>query len=60
MTVAVNVVVVPAATVAVFGAMETLIPGTMTNPCADAAVFATEVAVRATSRSPAGGAVGAV
>ena len=42
------------------GATETLTPDTVMDACADAAVLATDVAVRATARFPANGVVGAV
>jgi hypothetical protein len=59
-TVAVKLKVAPARTVAVPGAMETVIPGTVTVAAANAAAFVTELAVIVTPKSPAGGVLGAV
>ena len=59
-TVAVKEAVAPATTVAEAGAMAILIPGTITVACPEAVVLLTEVAVRLTVKSPAGGLVGAV
>ena len=52
--------VAPAATLAEVGATAILIPGTITVACPEAVVLATEVAVRLTVKSPAGGSVGAL
>jgi hypothetical protein len=64
-TVAVNCAVLPTCTVAVLGAMETVIGGTVLAGTvivaeADLVGSAAEVAVRITFRSLAGGVVGAV
>ncbi len=59
-TVAVNCAVAPAASVAVFGATETVIPGIVTMAVADTEVLVTEVAVRVTVKLPAGAIGGAV
>lgn len=59
-TVAENCVFAPACTVAEGGETATLIPGTVMLAEAVAPLFAAAVAIRATARSPAGSAAGAV
>ena len=59
-TVAVNLAVAPACTVAVLGATETAIPGITTVAKADAEVLVTDVAVMVTVKLLAGGMAGAV
>ena len=59
-TVAVNLAVAPACTVAVLGATETAIPGITTVAKDDTEVLATEVAVIVTVKLLAGGVTGAL
>jgi hypothetical protein len=59
-TVAVNCVFAPANTVADEGDTATFVPGTVMLAAAETLLFATEVAVSVTERSPAGMLTGAV